>query len=66
MARMLGKVRPPWCPHCKASPGPDCPDNSRSPKQVRRAEQQALLTEMVEEAARYGLYEATATPRPTR
>ena len=42
MARMLGLVRPPWCPSCKAPPGPDCPDVSRSPRQVRAAERREV------------------------
>jgi len=38
-ARMPGRVRPAWCPHCRATPGPDCPTAGRTPRQVRRAEQ---------------------------
>lgn len=38
MARMLGKVSPPWCSICKAPPGPVCPEEGKAPRQVRRAE----------------------------
>lgn len=34
--RMPGKVNPPWCPVCKAPPGPDCPTRQLTPRQVRR------------------------------
>lgn len=37
-ARMPGRVRPAWCPHCRTRPGPDCPDTGRTPRQIRRAE----------------------------
>lgn len=70
MARMLGRVSQPWCPACNAPPGLDCPDVSRSPRQVRVAERRQtraeILDELVQEAAEYNLYELTAEPRPTR
>ncbi len=47
-ARMPGRVRPSWCPHCHTTPGPDCPDTSRTPKQVRRAEQRQVDAEITE------------------
>jgi hypothetical protein len=46
LARMPGRDSPPWCPHCKAPPGPDCPDRSRSPRQVRRGLQRELAREI--------------------
>lgn len=47
-ARMPGRVRPSWCPHCRTTPGPDCPDTSRTPKQVRRTEQRTTDSEITE------------------
>lgn len=47
-ARMPGRVRPSWCPHCHTTPGPDCPDTSRTPKQVRRAERRQVDAEIAE------------------
>lgn len=38
MARMLGRVSPPWCPICNKPPRIDCPDFSKSKKQVRYRE----------------------------
>lgn len=38
MARMLGTWSRPWCPHCHATGGPDCPDTSRSKKSQRARE----------------------------
>jgi len=38
MARMLGRVSPPWCPICHGLPGLDCPDVSKSKRQVRARE----------------------------
>lgn len=35
---MPGRVNPSWCPHCRATPGLDCPDTGRTPRQVRRTE----------------------------
>jgi len=42
MPRMPARVSPPWCPHCNASPGPDCPDVGLKPRQVRRRLRDAL------------------------
>lgn len=36
MARMPGRLSPPWCPHCRRPPGPDCPVRGLTPRQVRR------------------------------
>lgn len=47
MARMLGKVSPPWCPICKAPPGPDCPDQGRSKRQTRAREHREWTREML-------------------
>lgn len=38
MARMLGKVRPSFCPICRAPAGLDCPDVRRGKRQVRAHE----------------------------
>jgi hypothetical protein len=46
LARMPGRVSPPWCPHCKGPPGPDCPDRSRSPRQIRRGLKRDLAREV--------------------
>jgi hypothetical protein len=47
-ARMPGRVRPSWCPHCRTLPGPDCPDVGRTPRQVRRDEQRDVNAEISE------------------
>lgn len=49
MPRMLGRVHPPWCPHCHAPPGPDCPRRGKTPRQARRAELRQLRREITEE-----------------
>lgn len=36
MARMPGKASPSFCPVCRAYPGLDCPDEGKTPRQVRR------------------------------
>lgn len=41
-SRMPGRVSPSWCPSCKGSPGRDCPDVGKTPRQVRRALQREL------------------------
>jgi hypothetical protein len=53
MARMLGKVSPPWCNVCKAPPGPDCPDGGRDKRQVRARERRDLaeIVEMTDDLA---------------
>lgn len=38
MTRMLGRVQPPWCPHCNGEPGPDCPDIGADTRQAKRRE----------------------------
>lgn len=38
MARMAGNVAPSWCPSCRATPGPDCPDVGKTKRQIRRRE----------------------------
>lgn len=45
-ARMPGRVAPAWCPHCRATPGPDCPDVGRTPRQVRRDEARQVKAEI--------------------
>lgn len=49
-ARMPGRVNPPWCPRCRATPGPDCPTVGRTPRQVRRAEARETACLIREEA----------------
>ena len=46
MPRMLSRMRPPWCPHCHASPGPDCPDVGRDRKRQRAVERREIATEI--------------------
>lgn len=53
MARLPGRVSPPWCWVCKSPPGPDCPARGVSPRQVRRRaarELAAAFTEWADEA----------------
>lgn len=50
MARMAGRASASWCPVCRGFPGPDCPDEGKTPRQVRRRLQWAL-----ERALRRGL-----------
>jgi hypothetical protein len=38
MARMLGRVSPPWCRIRKAPPRPDCPEEGKTKGQIRLAE----------------------------
>lgn len=38
MTRMLGAVRPSWCPRCKGPAGEDCPDVGTTPRQQKRIE----------------------------
>jgi hypothetical protein len=42
MDRMPGRVGQPWCPSCHAPPSPDCPDRSKSLRQVRQMLKQEL------------------------
>lgn len=47
MPRMLGRVNQPWCPTCKASPGPDCPVvGDRGRRAQRHVERRAWLAEV--------------------
>lgn len=39
--KMLGRKNQPWCPHCHAPPGPDCPNKGRSKRQVKQIENRA-------------------------
>jgi hypothetical protein len=50
MARMPGRVSPAWCPSCHAKPGLDCPDVSKSPRQVRFALKRELRREVAQTA----------------
>jgi hypothetical protein len=45
---MPGRASLPWCPVCNGPPGPDCPDISRSPRQIRRQLQRELAREAEE------------------
>ena len=47
-ARLLGAVRPSWCPYCRAPAGPDCSDAWRSGRVVRAAELAAVRREVDE------------------
>ena len=42
---MQGKVSQPWCPTCKAEPGPECWDRSKTKRAVRRAEKGSAFWE---------------------
>ena len=43
--RMLGDMRQSWCRHCRAQPGPDCPDWGHSTRGAKRREQRAVRDE---------------------
>jgi len=45
VARMLGTWSRPWCPHCHAPPGPDCPSRDRSKKAQRAREKRGWRRE---------------------
>lgn len=48
--RMPGRVSPPWCPVCGKPPGPDCPEKSLTPRQVRRRLDVELRREVAQAA----------------
>lgn len=49
MTRMLGRVARGQCPRCRRPPGLDCPDDSRTTRDVRQAEERRWQREVLEE-----------------
>lgn len=43
---MLGTWSRPWCPHCRAPAGLDCPDKSRGKKAQRALEKRQWRREL--------------------
>ena len=49
MTRMLGRLRPSWCPVCRTEPGPDCPDSGCDTRAAKRRENRETRKSIEEE-----------------
>lgn len=47
--RMFGKSKPSWCPVCRCTAGPDCPDRGKTKRQVKREENHAWRREYADD-----------------
>ena len=49
MRKMLGRKIQSWCPHCHATPGPDCPDKGKTKRQAKRIENKEWRRDYLDE-----------------